>query len=87
MPELNVLIGYTKNRYDDVQLVDTPGVLDRDYEKMNKIEKRAILAINETPALPIVPQPNADILYPTSSKLLEFKNWSVPASIAPLTLL
>ncbi|MEM0372289.1 MAG: GTPase [archaeon] len=40
-----LLVGYVKNRYADVQVVDTPGVLDRPIEQRNEIEKRALLAL------------------------------------------
>ena len=40
-----ILIGYTKNRYAEVQLIDTPGLLDREIEKRNKIEQKAIIAL------------------------------------------
>lgn len=41
----NILIGYMKHRYEDIQLIDTPGLLDRSFEERNEIEKRAILAL------------------------------------------
>jgi len=40
-----ILIGYVKNRYDKVQLIDTPGLLDRPFEKRNKTEQKAVLAL------------------------------------------
>jgi nucleolar GTP-binding protein len=41
----DLLIGYTKLRYEDVQLIDTPGLLDRSFDKRNAVEKRAALAL------------------------------------------
>ncbi len=38
-------IGYIMHNYDKVQLIDTPGLLDRPLEKRNKIEKKAIAAL------------------------------------------
>ena len=40
-----LLVGFVKNRHEDVQVIDTPGVLDRPIEKRNEIEKRAIVAM------------------------------------------
>lgn len=41
----DLLVGYIKNRYEDVQLIDTPGLLDRPFDKRNEIEKRAVFAL------------------------------------------
>jgi len=41
----DIMIGYIRLPYTDVQVLDVPGILDRDFEKMNVIEKRAILAL------------------------------------------
>jgi len=41
----DLLMGYVKKGYDTVQLIDTPGILDRPMEKRNEIEKKAILAL------------------------------------------
>jgi len=41
----DIMIGYVKLPYTDVQVLDVPGILDRDFEEMNAIERRAILAL------------------------------------------
>ena len=40
-----LLIGYLEKGYDKIQMIDTPGLLDRPVDKMNPIEKRAALAL------------------------------------------
>jgi nucleolar GTP-binding protein len=40
------MIGYIKTPYFDIQVIDTPGILDRPIEEMNEIEKKSILALN-----------------------------------------
>ncbi len=40
-----ILVGYIKKGYKRVQIIDTPGLLDRPIEKANKIERQAISAI------------------------------------------
>ena len=38
-------MGYFKERYQDYQLIDTPGILDRPLEKRNMVEKKGIAAL------------------------------------------
>ncbi|MBI1973246.1 50S ribosome-binding GTPase [Candidatus Micrarchaeota archaeon] len=40
-----ILVGVARNGHDEVQLIDTPGLLDRPADKRNKIEARAITAL------------------------------------------
>ncbi len=40
-----LLIGFIRTPYHEIQLIDTPGLLDRDFSKMNKTEKKAIAAL------------------------------------------
>jgi len=42
----DLMIGYIKTPYFDIQVIDTPGILDRPIEEMNEIEKKSILALN-----------------------------------------
>ena len=43
-----LMVGYLN---DELQLVDTPGILDRDPSRMKEIERKAITAISTLPAL------------------------------------
>ena len=40
-----ILLGYFEKGYEEYQVVDTPGLLDRTLEERNPIEKQAILAL------------------------------------------
>ncbi len=40
-----LMLGYIEHRGKRIQVIDTPGLLDRAIEKRNKIEKKAIVAI------------------------------------------
>jgi nucleolar GTP-binding protein len=40
-----IMIGFLKKDYDEIQMIDTPGLLDRPLQKMNAIEKKAALAL------------------------------------------
>lgn len=41
----DIMIGYIRLPYTDVQILDVPGILDREFDRMNVIEKRAVLAL------------------------------------------
>lgn len=41
-----IVVGYIRTPYTDIQVIDTPGILDRPIDSMNPIEKRAILSID-----------------------------------------
>ncbi|MGC8608678.1 MAG: GTPase, partial [Thermoplasmata archaeon] len=43
----SIMIGYAEENEKKVQLIDTPGILDRDFSGMNDIEKNAILALKD----------------------------------------
>ncbi|MFH1239787.1 MAG: GTPase [Candidatus Diapherotrites archaeon] len=42
----NLMMGYFTYKYHKIQVIDTPGLLDRPIEKRNLVEKRAISALN-----------------------------------------
>lgn len=41
----DIKIGYIRTPYVDIQILDVPGILDRDISEMNNIERRAVLAL------------------------------------------
>jgi nucleolar GTP-binding protein len=41
----DIMLGYIHTPYFSIQLIDTPGMLDRPFDTMNPIEKKAVLAI------------------------------------------
>ncbi len=41
----DLMLGYVETPYFTIQFIDTPGMLDRPFEEMNEIEKRALLAL------------------------------------------
>ncbi|KAA8923177.1 MAG: NOG1 family protein [Thermoplasma sp.] len=41
----SVIIGIAEHGYERIQFIDTPGILDRDFNEMNQIEKNAVLAL------------------------------------------
>ena len=41
-----LMMGYVTYKYHKIQIIDTPGLLDRAIEKRNPVEKRAISALN-----------------------------------------
>jgi nucleolar GTP-binding protein len=43
----SILVGYLRNGHRSLQIVDTPGILDRSIEERNPIERQAILALKD----------------------------------------
>ncbi|HIP66942.1 MAG TPA: GTP-binding protein [Candidatus Nanopusillus sp.] len=41
----DIMVGYINTPYFKIQVIDTPGMLDRPFDTMNPIEKKAVLAI------------------------------------------
>jgi len=41
----SIKLGYFKLKYEKIQVIDTPGLLDRPMEKRNAIERKAVIAI------------------------------------------
>ncbi len=65
-----ILVGYLRDKYDQIQMVDTPGLLDRPPEKMNKIEKQALAAIKHlSNKLIFVVDPSESCGYPIEKQL------------------
>ncbi|BBL45905.1 GTPase Era [Nanobdella aerobiophila] len=42
----DLMLGYIDTPYFKIQIIDTPGILDRDIEELNYIERKSILALN-----------------------------------------
>jgi len=40
-----ILVGYLKEKFFHLQIIDTPGVFDRPFEELNAIERRAVTAL------------------------------------------
>ena len=41
----SIMIGYAKIRHKEIQVIDSPGLLDRPMQERNKIERQAVLAL------------------------------------------
>jgi len=64
-----LLIGFLKKGYEEIQMIDTPGILDRPLEKRNPIERRAILALKHlSKNLLFVVDPSEACGYPIESQ-------------------
>jgi nucleolar GTP-binding protein len=71
----NIILGHLK-LVDSVrlQIMDTPGILDRPLEELNEIERKAIAAINHLAAVMVfLIDPREDSYYPLESQIHVYK--------------
>lgn len=75
--------GYRKHRYRDIQVIDSPGLLDRPMGERNKIELEAVLALSEVADVILyLIDPTQDIS-PQLNLVDDIKsNFSVPVVVA-----
>ncbi len=65
-----LMIGYAKEGYKEIQIIDTPGLLDRPMNKMNRIEKKALAALNHlSKKIVFVLDPSETCGFPLSDQL------------------
>jgi len=66
----NIIVGHLKRNYISLQIIDTPGILDRPISELNSIERKALIAIRFLPRLLIfLIDPRPDSYYSLSSQL------------------
>jgi len=77
-----IMIGYKKVRHENIQIIDSPGLLDRPIEDRNNAELKALLAISElSDYILFIVDPTGDIK-PQSSLLEEIRrNFDVPVFV------
>jgi nucleolar GTP-binding protein len=69
----DIMIGYKKVRYDEYQIIDSPGILDRPMSERNHVELQAILAIKHLADIVLfLIDPQAD-LQPQMNLLAEIR--------------
>jgi nucleolar GTP-binding protein len=67
-------LGYFTHRYHEIQVMDTPGLLDREKDDYNPIEKKALAALHHLANLLVFivdPTPHAGYTLQEQHKLLE----------------
>lgn len=64
----NIIVGHADIDGVEVQVIDTPGLLDRDVSKMNEVELRAVTALQELPG------PVLYLMDPTPEASLDLKS-------------
>lgn len=74
----NVILGHLKLMNSvRLQIMDTPGILDRPLEDLNEIERKAIAAINHLATVMVfLIDPREDSYYPLESQLYVYKTVS-----------
>jgi len=71
----NVILGHLKIGFHKIQIMDTPGILDREIEEMNEIELKAVIAIRSTKSpIIFVVDPSKDSYYPFERQLNVLKS-------------
>jgi nucleolar GTP-binding protein len=66
----NVIVGHADFEGSEVQVIDTPGLLDRDPSEMNEVELRALTALEELPgAVIFLVDPSPEATMPISSQV------------------
>jgi nucleolar GTP-binding protein len=65
----SILVGYMKHKYQEIQVIDTPGLLDRPLEERNPIERQAISALKHLSGnLVYIIDPSEGCGYPVESQ-------------------
>ncbi len=65
-----IIVGHANVDDKEVQVVDTPGLLDRDPSEMNQVERRAVAALRELPCSVIfLMDPTDDSVMPLESQV------------------
>lgn len=81
-----LMIGYFEHKYRKIQVIDTPGLLDRPLEKRNVIERRAISALKHlTKVLVFIVDPTQSSGYSIESQknlFMELKKLDFPIIVA-----
>ena len=71
----NVILGHLKlTNFVRLQIMDTPGILDRPLEELNDVERKAVAAINHLATVMVfLIDPREDSYYPLESQLYVYK--------------
>lgn len=68
-----LMVSYKEGHYGDVQIVDTPGLLDRPLKERNKIEKQALAALKNIAGVIVYVYDPTDAAYPMEKQEALFK--------------
>lgn len=59
-----LMVGYAEGRYGDVQVIDTPGLLDRPLKERNRVERQAVAALKHLASVIVYVYDPTDAAYP-----------------------